>query len=110
MEILITLAHRTQIVGLSIEKAAAELLYLWGLKLSKSQADALLNRLADEWHPEFDQLCQLLAVSAVVCADETSWSLNSVWAFLSEQSRLLIFGCHKDAATRAVSAASINWN
>lgn len=101
LEILITLAHQTQIVGLSIEKAAAELLYFWGLKLSKSQADTLRNRLAEEWHPEFDQLCQLLAVSAVVCADETSWSLNSVWAFLSEQARLLIFGCHKDAATLA---------
>ena len=62
---------------------------------------ALLHRLAEEWRPEFDQRCQLLAVSAVVCADETSWSLNSVWALLSEQARLLIFGCHKDAATLA---------
>jgi len=34
----------------------------------------------------------LLAVSAVVHADETSWSLNSVWAFLSEKARVLIFG------------------
>jgi hypothetical protein len=99
LEILITLAHQTQIVSLSIDKVGAELQYFWGLKLSKSQADALLSRLAREWHSEFDQLCQLLAISAVVCADETSWSLNSVWAFLSEQARLLIFGCHKDAAT-----------
>lgn len=99
LEILITLAHQTQIVSLSIDKVGAELQYFWGLTLSKSQADALLNRLAREWHSEFDQLCQLLAVSAVVCADETSWSMNSVWAFLSEHARLMIFGCHKDAAT-----------
>lgn len=32
-------------------------------------------------------------------ADETSWSINSVWALLSEQARVLIFGCHKDAGT-----------
>jgi hypothetical protein len=101
LEILITLAHQTQIVGLSIDKVLAELQYFWELTLSKSQADALLNRLSREWHSEFDQLCQLLAVSAVVRTDETSWSLNSVWTFLSEHSRLLIFGCHKDAATLA---------
>jgi len=35
----------------------------------------------------------------VVHADETSWSLNSVWAFLSEKARLLLFGVHKDADT-----------
>ena len=96
LEILITLAHQTQIVSLSIDKVGAELQYFWGLSLSKSQVDALLSRLAREWHSEFDQLCQLVAVSAVVCTDETSWSQNSVWAFLSEHARLLIFGCHKD--------------
>jgi hypothetical protein len=35
----------------------------------------------------------------VVHTDETSWSLNSVWTFLSEKARLLFFGVHKDAAT-----------
>jgi transposase len=34
-----------------------------------------------------------------VHADETGWSLNSVWAFLSEKARVLFFGVHKDAAT-----------
>ena len=32
----------------------------------------MLNRLAKEWLPEFDALCQLIAVSAVVYSDETS--------------------------------------
>ena len=76
-----------------------QLRFCWELQLSKSQADALLSRLSREWHVEFDRLCQLIAVSAVVHTDETSWSIGSVWAFLSEQSRLLIFGCRKDAAT-----------
>jgi hypothetical protein len=44
-------------------------------------------------------LCALLANSAVVHADETSWSIKSVWAFLSEKVRVLLFGVHKDAAT-----------
>jgi hypothetical protein len=32
------------------------------LTLRKSQADAMLNRLAKEWLPEFDSLCQLRSV------------------------------------------------
>jgi hypothetical protein len=99
LEILLTLSHQTLITGLSIDKAVGQLLYFWELKLSKSQADALLSRLAREWHAEFDRLCQLLSVSAVVHTDETSWSIGSVWAFLSDQSRLMVFGCRKDAAT-----------
>jgi hypothetical protein len=41
----------------------------------------------------------LLANSAVVHADETSWSINSVWASLSEKVRVLLFGVHKDGDT-----------
>jgi hypothetical protein len=63
--------------------------------MAKSQADTLLNQLAREWEPEFDRLCTLLATSAVVHADETGWSINSVWAFLSEQVRIIMFGVHK---------------
>jgi transposase len=35
----------------------------------------------------------------VVHTDETSWSINSVWAFLSENARVVLFGVHKDAET-----------
>jgi transposase len=84
-----------------MDKVCALLKFFWNLELSKSQADALLNQLARQWETEFDALCQLLAVSAVVHADETSWSINSVWALLSEQARLLIFGCRKDGETLA---------
>ena len=47
-------------------------------------------------------MCTLLANSAVVHADETGWSINSVWAFLSEQVRIILFGVHKDSATLAM--------
>ena len=56
-----------------------------------------MNQLARHWESEFDTLCTLLANSAVVHADETGWSLHSVWAFLSEQVRVLFFGVHKTA-------------
>ena len=101
-EISVALAYQHYITGLPLDTVLGEFSFYWGLKLRKSQADAMLNRLGKEWLPEFDALCQLLAVSAVVYADETSWSINSVWAFLSEKARVTVFGCHKDGETLAV--------
>lgn len=100
-EIHVTVAFMVSMVGLSMDKVCTLLKFFWQLELSKSQADALLNQLSRQWEHEFESLCQLLAVSAVVHADETSWSLNSVWAFLSEKARVLVFGCRKDGDTLA---------
>jgi len=99
VEIHIAVAFLTFIIGLSMDKVCGLMNFFWKLDLSKSQADALLNQLSRQWESEFESLCQLLAVSAVVHTDETSWSINSVWAFLSEKVRLLVFGCHKDGET-----------
>jgi hypothetical protein len=99
LEIHVAVAFLVHIVCLSMDKVCALLKFFWKLDLSKSQADALLNQLSREWEAEFEALCQLLAISAVVHADETSWSINSVWAFLSEKVRILVFGCRKDAGT-----------
>jgi hypothetical protein len=101
-EIITALAFQHYMSGLPLDTVIGEFAFYWNLTLRKSQADAMLNRLAKEWLPEFDALCQLIAVSAVVYADETSWSINSVWAFLSEKARLTIFGCRKDGPTLAV--------
>lgn len=98
-EIIVSLAYQHYLTGLPLDTVLGEFSFFWGLTLRKSQADAMLNRLAKEWLPEFDALCQLLAVSAVVYADETNWSINSVWAFLSETARVTVFGCHKDGET-----------
>lgn len=73
--------------------------FLQNLKLSKTQADRLLRQLSRHWQSAFDVLCTLLANSLVVHADETSWSINSVWAFLSAKARVLLFGVPKDAET-----------
>lgn len=101
LKIHTAVASLVSLVGLSMDKVCEQLKVFWELNLSKSQADALLNQLSREWETEFESLCMLLAVSAEVHVDETSWSLNSVWAFPSEKARVLICGCRKDANTLA---------
>ena len=101
-EIITALAWQHDIAGLPLDTVIGEFSFYWNLTLRKSQADAMLNRLAKEWLPEFDALCQLPAVSAVVYANETRWSINSVWALLSEKSRITVFGCRKNGETLAV--------
>jgi transposase len=99
MEIVLEIAYFVYVIGLSFDKVCLMLQFLQNLPLAKTQADALLKRLSRHWQHEFDVLCTLLANSLVVHADETSWSINSVWALLSEKARVLLFGVHKDAET-----------
>jgi transposase len=99
VEIIVSLAHLIHVVGLSFDKACAVLNFFQNMRLRKSQAEALLNQLSRHWESEFETLCTLMANSLVVHADETGWSINSVWAFLSEKARLVLFGVHKDSAT-----------
>lgn len=99
LEIVVAIAFQVHLIGLSFDKVCLLMGFLQNLPLRKSQVDALLTQLSRHWAGEFERLCTLLAHSAVVHADETSWSLNSVWAFLSEKARVLLFGVHKDAAT-----------
>jgi len=98
-EIVLAIAYQVYVVGLSFDKACLLMNFFQHLKLRKSQANALLNQLARQWEGEFDLLCLLLANSLVVHSDETGWSINSVWAFLSEKVRVVFFGVHKDAQT-----------
>jgi len=99
LEIMLAIAYQVYCVGLSYDKVCLLLNFFQNLQLRKSQSDALLRRLARQWEEEFDVLCLLLANSLVVHTDETSWSIYSVWAFLSEKVRILFFGVPKDAAT-----------
>jgi len=99
IEIVVAIAHLVHIVGLSFDKACLVLNFFQNMRLRKSQVNALLNQLSRHWESEFETLCTLLAHSLVVHADETSWSINSVWAFLSEKARVILFGVHKDGDT-----------
>jgi transposase len=99
IEILISLAYQVYCLGLSLDKACKVMSFFQNLQLTKSQADSLLNQLARSWEKGFDALCMLLANSAVVYSDETSWSINSVWAFLTDKITVMFYGVHKDGAT-----------
>jgi transposase len=99
LEIVVQIAYFVYVIGLSFDKVCLLLQFLQNLRLGKTQADSLLKQLSRHWQHEFDVLCTLLANSMVVHADETSWSINSVWAFLSEKARVVFFGVHKDADT-----------
>jgi len=99
MEILIALAYEVYTLGLSIDKACQVLGFFQGLSLTKSQANSLLHQLARSWEAEFDTLCMLLANSAVVYCDETGWSINSVWTFLTDTLTVMFYGVHKDGQT-----------
>jgi len=99
MEILIAVGYQVYMLGLSLDKACQVLGFFQGLTLTKSQANALLNQLARHWEAEFDTLSLLLANAAVVHCDETSWSINSAWAFLSDTLTLMFYGVHKDGET-----------
>jgi transposase len=99
LEIVVEIAYFVYVIGLSFDKVCLTLQFLQNLRLGKTQADALLRQLSRHWQHEFDVLCTLLANSLVVHTDETHWSIHSVWAFLSEKARLVLFGVHKDAET-----------
>lgn len=99
LEIVVAIAFQVYAIGLSFDKVCLQMNFFQNLQLKKSQVDALLNQLSRHWEGEFDVLCTLLANSAVVHTDETSWSINSVWTFLSENARLLFFGVNKDGDT-----------
>lgn len=101
LEIVIAIAYQVYVLGLSFDKVCSLLSFFQGLEISKSRANAAMTRLARAWEAEFETICTILAHSAVVYADETGWSINSVWAFLSEKVRVLLFGVHKDAETLA---------
>jgi transposase len=97
--IIMAVAYLVYTKGLSLDLACDILGFFKNLPIKKSQAEALMRQLAKHWERQFETLCVLLANAAVVHADETSWSIKSVWAFLSEQSRVLLFGVNKDADT-----------
>lgn len=99
LEIVMAVSYQVHLLGMSFDQVCLLMGFFLDLNLKKSQLDALLTQLARYWEGEFERLCLLLAHSAIVHADETRWSLNSVWALLSEQARVVLFGVHKDAAT-----------
>jgi hypothetical protein len=103
VEVMVVLAFLTCTMRVSLDQACALLKFFCDLPIAKSQANALLNQLATHWQPEFETLCELIALAMVVYMDETSWPVgaekSSLWVFLTALHSLYTFGCPKDEAT-----------
>lgn len=99
LEFILAVAYQVFSLGLSLDKVVLLTQFFQDLKISKSQIDAMLSQLARHLEGEFDHLCSLAASSMILHADETSWSIRSVWAFITEKARVLLHGVHKDAET-----------
>ena len=76
LEIHVVLAFLVFAIGVSIDQARAILQFFTRLELSRSQADALLNQLASDWEEDFEALCRLVAMAAVLYIDETGWKVG----------------------------------
>lgn len=103
IEVMVVLAFLTCTMRVSLDQACALLKFFCDLPMAKAQANALLNQLAKHWQPEFETLCELIALALVVYMDETSWPVgkdkSSLWVFLTGLHSLYTFGCAKDDAT-----------
>jgi transposase len=101
VEFILAVAFQVYTLGLSLDKVVLLTEFFQNLKLGKSQIDAMLNQFAKHLDGEFDNLCSLVANSMILHADETSWSIHSVWALLTENARVILHGIHKDGLTLA---------
>ncbi len=95
VEIILMVAFLHYWIGISLDHACEVLQFFTGLKLSKSQANALLNQLSGDWSEQYDTIADLLAVEMVIYIDETGWKVGTqscyTWAFSSL--RYVLFRC-----------------
>jgi transposase len=103
VEFAVIVAFLTCTMRVSLDQACELLAFFCGLQVRKSQLEALLRQLARHWEPEYEALCDLIAMAAVVYMDETGWPIGkdntSLWVFLSKLHSVFLFGCRKDADT-----------
>ena len=85
LEISLILAFLHYWIGVSLDHARAVLGFFTKLELSKSQADSLLNQLADDWDEQYDTIAELIALQMIVYIDETGWKVGTkscyTWVF-----------------------------
>ena len=85
IEIILTLAFLQYWIGISIDNVCETIQFFTGLKLSKSQADSLLNQLSADWNDQYDTIAHLIALSMLVYIDATGWKIGKrscyTWAF-----------------------------
>lgn len=105
VEIIITLAFLHYWIGISIDKAREVIGYFTGLEISKSQANSLLNQLANDWNEDYEAVAQLIALQMIVYVDETGWKVGRqsryTWAF-SCATYVLFLGSRRNETRRTL--------
>ena len=85
VEIILTVAFLHYWTGISLDHVCSVVQFFTGLALSKSQANALLNQLSNDWDEQYDTIAELLSRQMVIYIDETGWKVGSdscyTWAF-----------------------------
>jgi transposase len=106
LEIHVVLAFLVYEVGVSIDQGREILRFFSGLDLSRSQADSLLSQLAADWEGDFEALCELVALAAVLYIDETGWKVGKracyTWVFTTLS--YVVFLCGKGRGSEVLDA------
>ena len=96
------LSYLVYTVGVSINKARLLLQFFCQLRLSRSQANSLLDQLARLWESEFETLVDLMSFALVVYIDETGWKVSKkncyAWVFTTLSHTVLLYGRMRDAS------------
>lgn len=102
LEVAVILSYLVYTVGMSINKARMLLQFFCQLRLSRSQANSLLDQLARLWESEFDTLVELMSLALVVYIDETGWKVSKkncyAWVFTTLSHTVLLYGRMRDAS------------
>jgi transposase len=102
IEVAVLLSYLVYTVGVSINKARSLLEFFCQLRLSRSQANSLLDQLARLWESEFDTLVELMSLALVVYIDETGWKVSKkncyAWVFTTLSHTVLLYGRMRDAS------------
>jgi DNA-binding protein H-NS len=85
IEITVIVSYLHYWVGISLDRVCEVVQFFTGLALSKSQANALLTQLSQDWQEQYDTIAELLAYQMVIYVDETGWQVGTqrcyTWAF-----------------------------
>ena len=85
IEVILILGFLHYWIGVSQQSVISIMKFFTDLDLSKSQADSLLNQLADDWQQQHDAIAELIALQAIVYIDETGWKVGTkscyTWVF-----------------------------
>ena len=102
IEVAVILSYLVYALGVSINKARMLLDFFCQLRLSRSQANSLLDQLARLWEDEFETLVDLMSLSLVVYIDETGWKVSKkncyAWVFTTLSHTVLLYGRTRDAS------------